>query len=63
MCDWERDVNAIGVPLVHAESNEIYAFNCGGPSFTPLSEERLETEVAPLLLDTVRDVHRSMRSL
>ncbi len=59
---WERDVNAVGVPLVQSDNGNIYAFNCGGPSFV-LSEERLDTELGPRLKQLVQNVEAALRRL
>jgi DNA-binding IclR family transcriptional regulator len=45
--DWERDVNAVGVPFVHPQYG-VLAFNCGGPSFV-LPREKLEEDIGPRL--------------
>jgi DNA-binding IclR family transcriptional regulator len=52
---WQKDVNAVGVPLVPADGSPILAFNCGGPSFL-LPRERLENEVGPRLVNMVRGI-------
>ena len=52
---WEKDVNAVGVPLVNSQNGDIYAFNCGGPSFL-LPEKRLESELGPRLQHLVQNV-------
>jgi DNA-binding IclR family transcriptional regulator len=54
--EWREDVNGIGVPFVMPDGSGVYAFNCGAPAFS-VSQERLENDVAPLLLDLVRQVH------
>lgn len=59
---WERDVNAVGVPLLQAENGEIYAFNCGGPSFA-LPEERLDKDVGPRLVHLVKNVRAALASI
>ena len=52
---WEKDVNAVGVPLVNSQNGDIYAFNCGGPSFL-LPEKRLDSELGPRLQHLVQNV-------
>lgn len=52
---WERDVNSVGVPLVNTQNGDIYAFNCGGPSFL-LPEKRLDTDLGPRLQHLVQNV-------
>lgn len=59
---WERDVNAVGVPLVQSENGDVYAFNCGGPSFL-LTEQRLTEEVAPRLIQVVQNVKAAIERL
>ncbi|MCH8504348.1 MAG: IclR family transcriptional regulator [Ectothiorhodospiraceae bacterium] len=53
--DWEREVNAVGVPLVLDQGADVVAFNCGGPSFH-LSRERLTSEIGPRLVAMVQAV-------
>lgn len=53
--DWERDVNAVGVPLVLDDGADVVAFNCGGPSFH-MSRERVEKEIGPRLVALVQSV-------
>jgi DNA-binding IclR family transcriptional regulator len=57
--EWEKDVNAVGVPLIPADGSPILAFNCGGPSFL-LPRERLENDVGPRLVDLVRNVEAAL---
>ena len=47
--EWQRDVNAVGVPLVPGDGSPIVALNCGGPEFS-LPVKRLEQEVGPRLV-------------
>ncbi|MGI1677102.1 MAG: IclR family transcriptional regulator [Cellvibrionaceae bacterium] len=56
--DWDKDVNAVSVPLVLGEGN-IYTFNCGGPKYR-LSTEYLKTEVAPQLKNMVRNIEATI---
>ncbi|MCC5859452.1 MAG: IclR family transcriptional regulator [Ectothiorhodospiraceae bacterium] len=53
--DWERDVNAVGVPLVLDDGADVLAFNGGGPSFH-MSRERVEKEIGPRLVALVQSV-------
>jgi DNA-binding IclR family transcriptional regulator len=53
--DWQRDVHAVGVPLIPPDGSAILAFNLGGPSFL-LDRDRLTGELGPLLVALVRDV-------
>lgn len=57
--DWDRDVNAVGVPLILPDSAEVLALNCGGPSFL-LPREKLHEEVGPRLKNLVRNVEATL---
>ncbi len=56
--EWDKDVNAVSVPLVLGEGN-IYTFNCGGPKYR-LSTEYLKNEVAPQLKNMVRNIEATI---
>ena len=51
--DWERDINAVGVPLRSPDG--VFAFNCGAPAFH-FTREKLETDIGPRLVNMVRNV-------
>jgi DNA-binding IclR family transcriptional regulator len=53
--DWERDINAVGVPLLAPDGSGIFAFNCGAPGFH-FTREKLEADIGPRLASMVRDV-------
>lgn len=57
--DWQRDVAAVGVPLIPADGSAVYALNCGAPAFH-FSRERLETDIGPRLVNLVRNVEASL---
>ncbi|WKN19788.1 IclR family transcriptional regulator [Azotobacter vinelandii] len=57
--EWQRDVNSIAVPLVHAQYG-LLAFNCGGPSFH-LPRERLEDDIGPRLINMVNNIGAAAR--
>lgn len=57
--EWNRDVNAVAVPLVHAQHG-LLAFNCGGPSFQ-LSREHLEEDIGPRLVHMVSNIAAGTR--
>jgi DNA-binding IclR family transcriptional regulator len=57
--EWERDVNAVGVPLIPPDGSGIFAFNCGGPAFL-LPRERL-LELGPRLVNLVRNVEAALQ--
>tara|TARA_B110000211_G_scaffold235026_1_gene308642 strand:+ start:14206 stop:15006 length:801 start_codon:yes stop_codon:yes gene_type:complete len=56
--DWERDTNAIAVPLKLTQG-QIYVFNAGGHAFR-LPKEFLSTEVAPQLKSMVRNIEATL---
>ena len=58
--DWERDVNAVGVPLLPPDGSNIVAFNCGAPAFL-VPREKLIEEIGPRLVDLVRQVEIGLR--
>ena len=51
--DWERDINAVGVPLRSPDG--VFAFNCGAPAFH-FTREKLESDIGPRLVNMVRNV-------
>jgi DNA-binding IclR family transcriptional regulator len=57
--EWERDINAVGVPLVAPDGSGAFAFNCGAPSFQ-FTRERLESEIGPRLVNMVRNVEADL---
>lgn len=57
--EWQRDVNAIAVPLLHAQHG-LLTFNCGGPSFH-LSREKLEDDIGPRLKHMVNNIAAAAR--
>ncbi len=57
--EWQRDVNAVAVPMTHAQHG-LLAFNCGGPSFQ-LSREKLEEDIGPRLVHMVSNIEASTR--
>tara|TARA_Y100001949_G_scaffold84759_1_gene71589 strand:- start:2983 stop:3831 length:849 start_codon:yes stop_codon:yes gene_type:complete len=57
--EWNRDVNAVAVPMTHAQHG-LLAFNCGGPSFQ-LSREKLEEDIGPRLVHMVSNIEASTR--
>lgn len=59
--DWQRDVRAVGVPLVPADGSGAFAFNCGAPAFQ-LTPEKLETDIGPRLVDMVKNVEAALGS-
>lgn len=57
--EWHRDVNAVAVPMEHAQHG-LLTFNCGGPSFQ-LSRERVEEDIGPRLVHMVSNIEASTR--
>jgi DNA-binding IclR family transcriptional regulator len=53
--EWERDINAVGVPLIAPDGSGAFAFNCGAPAFQ-FTRERLESDIGPRLVNMVRNV-------
>ena len=53
--DWQQDIHAVAVPMQLIVEGETLVFNCGVPAIL-LDRRTLETDVAPKLLDMVRDV-------
>lgn len=54
--DWNPQVNSVAVPFrMPNRDMPVLAFNCGGPSYV-LSQERLERELGPKLVDLARNV-------
>lgn len=58
MGEWGGDVNSVGAALVVPAYNDIFAFNCGGPSFL-LPRERLDSDLGPSLLQLVQQVRNA----
>jgi len=54
--DWAPQVNAVGVPFRHSQSEpSMLAFNIGGPSYV-LTAERLRKDLGPRLVDMANKV-------
>lgn len=56
--DWNKDTNAIAVPLVLSQ-DQIFVFNAGGPAYR-LDKEFMGTEVAPQLKNMVRNIEATL---
>jgi len=56
--DWDKDTNAIAVPLVLSQG-QIYVFNAGGPAYR-LNKDFMSTEVAPQLKNMVRNIEATL---
>jgi DNA-binding IclR family transcriptional regulator len=57
--EWERDINAVGVPMMAPDGSGIFAFNCGAPAFQ-FSRKRLESDIGPRLVNVVRNVEADL---
>ncbi len=53
--DWQKDVAAVGAPLVLPDGSGLFAFNCGAPAFH-FSREKLEQDIGPRLVTMVRNI-------
>lgn len=59
--EWQRDVNAVGVPLVLDDGSDVVAFNAGGPAFR-LPREELDRHLGPRLVNLVRTIEARLSS-
>jgi DNA-binding IclR family transcriptional regulator len=57
--EWQSDINSVGVPLVPPDGSGIFAFNCGAPAFH-FSRSRLENDIGPRLLNTMRNIEAEL---
>jgi DNA-binding IclR family transcriptional regulator len=57
--EWQSDINAVGVALAPADGSGIFAFNCGAPAFH-FSRGRLENDIGPRLLNTMRNIEAEL---
>ena len=53
--EWQKDVNAVGVPYRCADGTGVLAFNCCGPAYQ-LPREDLTEKWGPRLLNMVRNI-------
>jgi DNA-binding IclR family transcriptional regulator len=60
--EWEPDIAGVGVPLVLADGSGVFAFNCGAPAFQ-LSQDRLENDIGPRLVNAVRNIETALTGL
>jgi DNA-binding IclR family transcriptional regulator len=60
--EWQSDINAVGVPLVPTDGSGVFAFNCGAPAFH-FGRARLENDIGPRLLNTVRNIEAELNGL
>lgn len=47
--DWNRDVWAVGVPMLSGDGGRVLAFNCSGPIFD-MTRQRLTHDIGPRLM-------------
>lgn len=57
--EWQKDINAVGVPLIHPDGSGVVAFSCGGPAFV-LRQHMLEDDLGPRLAHLVRTVEATL---
>jgi DNA-binding IclR family transcriptional regulator len=53
--DWQRDIRAVGVPLISADGTEVMALNCAGARFA-VDLSVLENEIGPRLVHISRSI-------
>lgn len=56
---WQKDINAVAVPLIPDDGTELLVFNCGGPA-SHFTKEVLEEEIGPRLADLVARVENEL---
>jgi len=56
---WQSENKAVGVPLAPVDGSGIFAFNCGAPAFH-FSRSRLENDIGPRLLNTMRNIEAEL---
>ncbi|HCP53198.1 MAG TPA: IclR family transcriptional regulator, partial [Pseudomonas sp.] len=57
--DWQKDINAAGVPLIKPDGSGVVAFSVGGPAFV-LRQHMLEDDLGPRLVHLVRNVEATI---
>jgi len=57
--DWETNINAVAVPLIDPDGEEMMAFNCGGPAFL-LPRDALMNDLGPRLIALVHNLEVNM---
>jgi len=57
--EWQKDVNAVGVPITIGNGAGLLAFNCGGPAFQ-LRRHMLEDDLGPRLVQLVKNVEAAL---
>jgi DNA-binding IclR family transcriptional regulator len=57
--EWEPDIAGVGVPLVLADGSGVFSFNCGAPAFQ-LTQDRLEADIGPRLVNVVRNIEAAL---
>jgi DNA-binding IclR family transcriptional regulator len=58
--DWQAGVSAVAAPFKALTGDEVYVMSCGGPSGL-LPEDRLRTDIAPLLRQVVHKLSPMLR--
>jgi DNA-binding IclR family transcriptional regulator len=59
--EWQRDVRAVGVPIVSPDRSIVMSMNCAGPKFH-LSSDVLENDLGPRLAHLSRGVAQMLGS-
>ena len=57
--DWNRDMFAVGVPLIAADGNRVLSLSCSGPVHD-MTRKRLTSEVGPRMVRLRDRIHRSV---
>ena len=50
MGEWNKDVWAVGVPMISREGGRVLAFNCSGPIFD-ITRQKIIQNIGPRLLE------------
>jgi DNA-binding IclR family transcriptional regulator len=57
--EWQKDVHAVGVPLLDVDGQTVLALNCGGPAFL-LPRDALENDLGPRLVQLARKIETDL---
>lgn len=60
--EWQKDTNAVAVPLVLPGDGDVISFSVSGPSFA-LSRRQLEDDLGPRLLYMVKNIEAMLRNV
>jgi DNA-binding IclR family transcriptional regulator len=56
---WQKDVNAVAIPLAPDDGSEVLVFNCGGPAFH-FRRQMLKDDIGPKLANVVSRIENEM---